>query len=306
MAPEQILGKNREVDARSDLWSVGATAFALVSGRFVHEAETPEEMMVFTGSRQARSLAEVAPEVPAEFIKVVDRALRFDKAERWPGAGMMRTAFARACWSEHECEHDSPSGERTEPEQHAQSLPARAGSVGDDFPLSQTLICSGTPGRPRRGGGGHRRTPQVAFALALTCCVAAVSSYAARGPARAFATGFASPVVPSESRTDVMVPEPAEIHANASVATLMPEPHAADEGALTPAAVGGAGERGTVTNSEAPKTLASKTPTRSDDRASTTSRPRAQASAAPASDGCKPPYAIAPITGKKLWKRECL
>ena len=171
MAPEQILGKNREVDARSDLWSVGATAFALVSGRFVHEAETPEEMMVFTGSRQARSLAEVAPEVPAEFIKVVDRALRFDKAERWPGAGMMRTAFARACWSEHECEHDSPSGERTEPEQHAQSLPARAGSVGDDSPLSQTLICSGTPGSLAvevAATGERRRSPSRSLSLAAS------------------------------------------------------------------------------------------------------------------------------------------
>jgi hypothetical protein len=304
MAPEQILGKNHDVDARSDLWSVGATAFALVSGRFVHEAETPEEMMVFTGSRQARSLAAVAPEVPAEFIKVVDRALRFDKAERWPTAGMMRTAFARACSSEHECEHASPSGERTEPEQHAQALPARAGSVGDDSPLSPTLICPGMPGTPRRRGGGHRRT-RVAFALALTCCVAAVSSYAARGPARAFATGFASPVVPSESRTDIVDPEPAEIHASAPVATLMPERHAADDGALTPTAVGGAGER-TATTSESPKALASRTLTRSDDRASTTSRPRAQASTAPASDGCKPPYTIVPITGKKLWKRECL
>ena len=43
-----------------------------------------------------------------------------------------------------------------------------------------------------------------------------------------------------------MVPEPTEIHADASVATLMPEPHVAAEGALTPAAVGGAGERDTL------------------------------------------------------------
>jgi hypothetical protein len=94
MAPEQTLGKCHEVDARSDIWSVGATAFTLVSGRFVHDAETPEEMMVFNGSRQPRSLAEVAPDVASEFVDVVDRALRFDKADRWSSALAMRAALA--------------------------------------------------------------------------------------------------------------------------------------------------------------------------------------------------------------------
>jgi serine/threonine-protein kinase len=101
MAPEQTLGKCHEVDARSDMWSVGATAFTLVSGRFVHDAETPEEMMVFNGSRQAQSLAEVAPDVASAFVEVVDRALRFDRTERWSSAVAMRAALVEACRSAH-------------------------------------------------------------------------------------------------------------------------------------------------------------------------------------------------------------
>ncbi len=36
MSPEQALGRTDTVDARSDLWSVGATAFTLLSGQYVH------------------------------------------------------------------------------------------------------------------------------------------------------------------------------------------------------------------------------------------------------------------------------
>ena len=38
MAPEQARGRWEEVDEQSDIWSVGATMFALVCGRMVHEA----------------------------------------------------------------------------------------------------------------------------------------------------------------------------------------------------------------------------------------------------------------------------
>ena len=81
MAPEQVLDKI--VDAQSDLWSVGATAFALLSKRYVHEAESAGEMMVAVGSRPARSLGLVAPDVPPALAMVIDRALMFNKANRW-------------------------------------------------------------------------------------------------------------------------------------------------------------------------------------------------------------------------------
>jgi serine/threonine protein kinase len=94
MAPEQVLDKI--VDAQSDLWSVGATAFALLSKRYVHEAESAGEMMVAVGSRPARSLGLVAPDVPPALAMVVDRALMFNKADRWADARAMQFALADA------------------------------------------------------------------------------------------------------------------------------------------------------------------------------------------------------------------
>src|SRR5262249_28072444 len=45
MPPEQAVGQSREVDARTDLWSAGATIFSLLSGQLVHDAPT-EELVV--------------------------------------------------------------------------------------------------------------------------------------------------------------------------------------------------------------------------------------------------------------------
>jgi hypothetical protein len=96
MPPEQALGRSGDIDGRTDLWAAGATLFTLMSGQFVHDAETTEAMLVYAGSRPARSLARVAPEVPPSLVRVVDRALIFNRAERWSSAREMEAALAGA------------------------------------------------------------------------------------------------------------------------------------------------------------------------------------------------------------------
>jgi serine/threonine-protein kinase len=96
MPPEQALGKTKEIDHRTDVWAVGATMFTLLSGRFVHEAETPAEHLVFSASRPAPSLAEVAPKTPPAVVAIVDRALRFSREERWQSARDMQRAIEEA------------------------------------------------------------------------------------------------------------------------------------------------------------------------------------------------------------------
>ena len=96
MAPEQALGQAREIDARTDLWAVGATLFTLASGAHVHDADTVAAMVVYAGSRKARRVHEVAPDVPKALADVIDRALAFDKAERFPDAKTMQAEIADA------------------------------------------------------------------------------------------------------------------------------------------------------------------------------------------------------------------
>jgi serine/threonine-protein kinase len=94
MAPEQALAKPGTVDAASDVFSVGATMFTLLSGRYVHEGESASELMVHTATRPAPSLAAVRPDLPREVVALVDRALAFHKGDRWPSAAAMRDAIA--------------------------------------------------------------------------------------------------------------------------------------------------------------------------------------------------------------------
>ncbi len=52
--PEQALGRWPDVDARTDLWAVGATLFNLLTGESVHEGETDNERLVNAATRPAQ------------------------------------------------------------------------------------------------------------------------------------------------------------------------------------------------------------------------------------------------------------
>jgi serine/threonine-protein kinase len=96
MAPEQAYAKASEIDGQTDVWSVGATLFTLLSGQAVHEGENASQLMIHAATTPARSLTSVAPTVPPAIAKVIDRALAFNKSTRWPSAAEMRMAIHEA------------------------------------------------------------------------------------------------------------------------------------------------------------------------------------------------------------------
>ena len=92
MPPEQARGHWNAVDGRSDLWAVGATMFFAMSGQPVHYAETANEELLAAMTKNAPSVATVVPTLPRPVVALVDKALAFDKTERWPDALSMRAA----------------------------------------------------------------------------------------------------------------------------------------------------------------------------------------------------------------------
>jgi serine/threonine-protein kinase len=96
MPPEQAGGQSSDVDGRTDVWSVGATLFTLLSGEYVHRGGTPTQMAIQAATQPARSLAAVLPDAPASIVALVDRALSFAKENRWESAQAMADAVAAA------------------------------------------------------------------------------------------------------------------------------------------------------------------------------------------------------------------
>jgi serine/threonine-protein kinase len=95
MAPEQARAKWSDVDERTDIWAVGAIMFYALAGRPVHVADTVNEILVAASMRPAPSLARFA-RAPLPVVRIVDKALSFDRKERYPDAQSMIAAIVAA------------------------------------------------------------------------------------------------------------------------------------------------------------------------------------------------------------------
>lgn len=92
MSPEQALARWKDVDARSDLFSLGATMRALLSGQPLHVYSTLPELLIAAATRPVAPLATLLPAAPAQLVEIIDRAVAFEPAQRWASADRMREA----------------------------------------------------------------------------------------------------------------------------------------------------------------------------------------------------------------------
>lgn len=96
MPREQALAHWDEVDARSDVYSIGASLFTLLTGQLVHDGRTVPEIIVAVSTRPARPIRSIAPEVPSGLASVIDRSLQFRPEDRYAHAGQMLAALRAA------------------------------------------------------------------------------------------------------------------------------------------------------------------------------------------------------------------
>ena len=89
MAPEQALGKAGRIGERTDLFSLGATMFTLFTGELLHEGETPQELLIATATKPARSVRKLRADASQDFVELVDRATQLDADLRWESAEAM-------------------------------------------------------------------------------------------------------------------------------------------------------------------------------------------------------------------------
>ena len=80
MSPEQALGK--QLDVRSDLYGLGATAFYAFSGRFPFDGKTATEILAKQVTQPAPPLASLGLSVPRKLATIVDRCLAKEPEHR--------------------------------------------------------------------------------------------------------------------------------------------------------------------------------------------------------------------------------
>jgi eukaryotic-like serine/threonine-protein kinase len=81
MSPEQARGQ--QVDARTDIWSLGVVLYEMVAGRSPFAASSSSDAIAAILDREPAPLARFEPQVPAELQRVVTKALRKDRSQRY-------------------------------------------------------------------------------------------------------------------------------------------------------------------------------------------------------------------------------
>jgi serine/threonine protein kinase/Flp pilus assembly protein TadD len=92
MSPEQVEGK--EVDQRSDIYSLGVLLYEMMTGRVPFEGETPLAIAIKHKSEMPKDPKELNAQIPQDLCQVILRCLEKEKGKRYQSAGEVRSELA--------------------------------------------------------------------------------------------------------------------------------------------------------------------------------------------------------------------
>lgn len=84
MSPEQVEGK--KIDPRTDIYSLGVTAYHLLSGSPPFKGQTPFEVAVQHVQKEPEPLSAIRPDIPKELCTIVHKMLAKKPEERYQSA----------------------------------------------------------------------------------------------------------------------------------------------------------------------------------------------------------------------------
>lgn len=131
IAPEQALGMDK-LDGRADVFSVGACLYVGVTGERLHTAKSEAEEFILAATQAAPSVTRKAKELPLEVAAFIDKALAFDRSQRFQSAREMRTELLKLVAAIR-------SGQVKQARKQATGVVVRGNDVVDEGPdLSET------------------------------------------------------------------------------------------------------------------------------------------------------------------------
>lgn len=87
MSPEQATGE-REIDGRSDVYSLGIMGYLMLAGRLPFEATSTPAMLVKHVSEPPHPLREYRPDAPPALVAIIERCLAKAPEDRWTAASL--------------------------------------------------------------------------------------------------------------------------------------------------------------------------------------------------------------------------
>ena len=92
MSPEQAAGE-REIDGRSDVYSLGIVAYQMVTGELPFQAPTVAGILMKQITEPAPLVTLKRPDIPEDLALAISRCLEKDPENRWPTADSLRRAL---------------------------------------------------------------------------------------------------------------------------------------------------------------------------------------------------------------------
>ncbi|QJR38020.1 protein kinase domain-containing protein [Gemmatimonas groenlandica] len=94
MSPEQATG-DREIDGRSDIYSLGVVGYLMLAGRLPFEATTTPAMLMKHVSETPMPIRAVRPDAPHALVEILERCLAKRPQDRWDNAMQLRDALRK-------------------------------------------------------------------------------------------------------------------------------------------------------------------------------------------------------------------
>ncbi|MEN8165158.1 MAG: protein kinase, partial [Acidobacteriota bacterium] len=95
MPPEQARGQTEKLDARADVYSLGATLYAVIAGRPPFVAETSGDVLMKVIREEAPPLGRLGVTVPRDLESIIVQCLEKDPERRYSGADALAEDLGR-------------------------------------------------------------------------------------------------------------------------------------------------------------------------------------------------------------------